>query len=81
MPGDRENVVKLNADHRRVCKFGPSQEDQDNLKLVRVNIRDVYRKALKKRELLAPSLIVHEEGAETEDGLQERFARLQGNRT
>ena len=28
MPGDRENVVKLSADHRTVCKFGPSQTDR-----------------------------------------------------
>ena len=48
MPGDRENVVKLNADHRGVCKFGESQTDQDNFKYVRANIRDIYKKALQK---------------------------------
>jgi hypothetical protein len=47
MPGDRENVVKLNADHRGVCKFGSSQTDQDNFKLVWSNIEDLYRNALK----------------------------------
>ena len=47
MPGDRENVVKLNADHRSVCKFGASQQDQDNFNLVRGNIRDIYKNALK----------------------------------
>jgi hypothetical protein len=46
MPGDHESIVKLNADHRGVCKFGASQEDQDNFKLVRGNIRDLYKKAL-----------------------------------
>ncbi|KAH8591174.1 hypothetical protein B0O99DRAFT_744603 [Bisporella sp. PMI_857] len=46
MPGDRENVVKLNADHSTVCKFGPSLADQDNFKLVQSNIRDLYRSAL-----------------------------------
>lgn len=46
MPGDRENVVKLIADHSQVCKFGPSLEDQDNFKLVRGNIKDLYKKAL-----------------------------------
>ncbi|ETS73696.1 hypothetical protein PFICI_14642 [Pestalotiopsis fici W106-1] len=49
LPGDRENVVKLNADHGSVCRFGLGQTDLDNLKLVRGNIRDVYRNALKTR--------------------------------
>lgn len=48
LPGVRENVVKLNADHRDVCKFGPGPVDQDNLKLVQSNIKDLYQKALKK---------------------------------
>lgn len=51
MPGDHENVVKINADHSGVCKFGPSLEDQDNFKLVRSNIKDLYMNALKTREL------------------------------
>ena len=46
MPGNRENVVKLLADHSEVCKFGSSLQDQDNFKLVRVNIKDLYKKAL-----------------------------------
>jgi len=48
MPGDRENVVKLNADHRGVCKFSASQTDQDNFKLVRANIKDIYKNALRR---------------------------------
>jgi len=51
MPGDHENVVKLNADHSGVCKFGSALEDQDNFKLVRSNIRDLYKEALRKSEL------------------------------
>ncbi|KFA82002.1 hypothetical protein S40288_08003 [Stachybotrys chartarum IBT 40288] len=47
MPGDHENVVKLNADHSKVCKFGSGNDDQDNFKLVRTNIKDLYQKALK----------------------------------
>jgi hypothetical protein len=47
MPGDHENVVKLNADDSGVCKFGSSLEDQDNFKLVRANIKDLYKNALK----------------------------------
>ena len=50
MPGDRENVVKLNTDHSGVCKFGASLEDQDNFKLVRGNVKDLYKNALKTRE-------------------------------
>jgi hypothetical protein len=47
MPGDRENVVKLEADHSGVCKFGHSETDQDNLKLVCTNIKDLVQSALK----------------------------------
>jgi hypothetical protein len=50
MPGDYETVVKLNADHSGVCKFGPSSKDQDNLKVVQFNIGNLYRKALEKGE-------------------------------
>jgi len=50
MPGDHENVVKLNANHSGVCKFGSTLEDQDNFKLVRSNIRDLYREALRTSE-------------------------------
>ena len=57
MPGDRENVVKLNADHIGVCKFGSSLDDHDNFKLVRGNIRDLYRNALKICELGAIPLL------------------------
>lgn len=41
----------LSADHSGVCKFGESQTDQDNFKLVQRNIQDLYEKALMKREL------------------------------
>ncbi|KAK3380656.1 hypothetical protein B0T24DRAFT_697246 [Lasiosphaeria ovina] len=60
MPGDRENVVKLNADHVTICKFGPGQEDQDNFELVLGNIKDLYSNALKnriRRRLEAPICI------------------------
>jgi hypothetical protein len=58
IPGDRENVVKLNADHRGVCKFGPSETDQDNLKLVCSNIKDLFQSALKTgKSLSLPSVI------------------------
>jgi hypothetical protein len=74
MPGDHENVVKLNADHSGVCKFGLSQTDQDNFKLVRGNIRDLYRNVLKNRELSSIPPIIGQEGRVSmdEDGLQVR---------
>jgi hypothetical protein len=50
MPGDREHIVQLNADHTRLCKFGFSQTDQDNFKLVGTNIRDLCRNAIKNGE-------------------------------
>ncbi|ORY68246.1 P-loop containing nucleoside triphosphate hydrolase protein, partial [Pseudomassariella vexata] len=46
LPGDREHIVKLNADHRGLCKFGDSQTDQDNLDLVRSNVKEIYKAAL-----------------------------------
>lgn len=58
LPGNRENVVKLNADHRQVCKFGDSQTDRDNLELVQSNIRDLYKNALKLRKLNATPFAV-----------------------
>lgn len=69
MPGDRENVVKLNADHSAVCKFGPSQTDQDNFKLVRGNIRDLYKKALKTRELSSMPPIIGQGERASRDGM------------
>jgi hypothetical protein len=63
MPGDHENVVKLNADHSGVCKFGPSLVDQDNFKLVRGNIRDLYKKAVRKSELGTLLLVASPGGA------------------
>jgi hypothetical protein len=62
MPGDRENVVKLNADYSGVCKFGPSNKDQDNFKLVRGNIKDLYKIALKKSELSNISCYINLKG-------------------
>lgn len=79
MPGDHENVVKLNADHSGVCKFGPSQRDQDNFKLVRGNIRDLYRNALKNRELSSlPPIIGQKEESTDEDGLYARWTKFRG---
>jgi len=84
MPGDRENVVKLNADHSGVCKFDQSQTDQDNFELARSNIKDLYKNALKIGELsTVPSDIGRERSAKHvgDDGeLQVRWAKLKGDR-
>jgi hypothetical protein len=72
--------VKLNADHSGVCKFGSSQTHQDNFKLVRGNIKDVYTNALKKSEFASLPHTVGEEGcAVSEDSLEARMARLRGH--
>ena len=83
MPGDKEHVVKLMADHRSVCKFGPSQVDQDNFKIVWSNTRELYEKALKKAlengELVALPPIIGQGGRAQptdEDKLEARLARL-----
>ena len=77
IPGDRENIVMLNADHSSVSKFGESQTDQDNFKLVRSNIKDIYKNALKNCELIAISTTVNQEGRVStveKNGLQVRLA-------
>ena len=61
MSGLHENVVKLNADHGGVCKFGNSVEDHDNFKLVQSNIKDLYKKALKTGGLSAISSVASRE--------------------
>ena len=80
LPGHHENIVKLNADHSTVCKFGDTQADKDNFELVQVNISDIYKSALKNSELKPTSSAVprkkDEEADETEDMLQKRFAKL-----
>ncbi|KAI1801297.1 hypothetical protein F4811DRAFT_564111 [Daldinia bambusicola] len=45
LPGDREHIVPLDAGHSRICKFGLTQTDDDNFKLVRRNIRELYETA------------------------------------
>jgi hypothetical protein len=84
MPGDHENVVKLNADHSGVCKFGPTLEDQDNFKLVRGNIKDLYKNALKIGELriISPADGREQQVEHVDDDkdLRARFAKLKGDR-
>ncbi|KAI0448300.1 hypothetical protein F5B21DRAFT_155524 [Xylaria acuta] len=47
LPGNRENVVSLEADHSGVCKFGDGETDRDNFEYVLGNIRDLVENALK----------------------------------
>ena len=63
LPGHRENIVRLNADHSNMCRFDVTdQRDKDNLKIVSSNLEDVYNEALKHCEsteyVLLPGLIV-----------------------
>ncbi|ORY62089.1 uncharacterized protein BCR38DRAFT_525152 [Pseudomassariella vexata] len=67
LPGDRENIVKLNADHRGVCKFGDNQTDQDNFELVRSNIEEIYQAALNYRELKNTLSAIDKEGGTATD--------------
>lgn len=80
LPGTRENIVKLDADHNGVCRFDTktSEEDEDNYNKVRANVEDLYENALKKSELtVALSQEVAQETKEVEhNDLEARFAKL-----
>ena len=43
LPGKREMIVRLDADHGTLCRFGNSQVDQDNLERVKSNIGELYK--------------------------------------
>ena len=48
LPGQRENIVRLDASHSDMCCFdGTNQRDKDNLKIVCSNLEDAYEYALK----------------------------------
>lgn len=46
LPGERENIIELNAEHSELCRFDSDRRDQDNFKLVANNIQDLYEAAL-----------------------------------
>lgn len=48
LPGDIEQTVKLKAGHGGLCRFGMTQEDEENLSLVKSNIMALYKKAVSK---------------------------------
>lgn len=69
--------MKLDADHGSVCKFGSNQTDQDNFKLVRSNLSDLYKSAVKNSELNTTfDTVGQKETATDEDELKRRFAQL-----
>ena len=52
LPGERENQVKINADHSDVCRFDPALElNQDNYILVEANLRRLCESAIAQGEL------------------------------
>ena len=71
LPGKHENVVSLQASHGGVCKFGTSQQDRDNFKLVQANIQDLYDSAIANGESVA---VPKEDPAN--GTLEQRFAAL-----
>ncbi|KAF4419171.1 hypothetical protein FACUT_11551 [Fusarium acutatum] len=50
LPGDVAKIVELDASHRGLCKFGSSDKDQYNLKIVVENIKHLYELAIEKPE-------------------------------
>ena len=71
----------MNADHSGVCKFGKSQIDQDNWKIVRSNIKDLYDLASKERELShVPSIAgLSARDPNSDSNLQTRLANLRSS--
>lgn len=82
LPGTRENIVGLNAEHSDLCRFGASRREQDNLKVVLANIRDLYNAALERSESVGVSSRAEQsrEAADDPQGidqdLERRFASL-----
>ena len=47
LSGDRENQVRLNADHKSLCRFNPADDvDMQNYFLVRGNLIDLMDAAV-----------------------------------
>ncbi|RDW64624.1 hypothetical protein BP6252_10275 [Coleophoma cylindrospora] len=45
--GERERIIELNADHSGLARFGNSEQDKDNLKLVKHNLKSLYEHSLR----------------------------------
>jgi hypothetical protein len=74
LPGKHENVVSLQASHGGVCKFGTSQQDLDNFKIVQANLQDLYESAIANGELVTVPQEDPVDGA-----LEKRFTGLREN--
>jgi hypothetical protein len=82
LPGDREHIVKLNADHSSICRFGRSQVDEDNFELVQANIKELYMQGLKAGELRKVQFEDTLEGGTSKYAdLTTRFAKVKEKRT
>jgi hypothetical protein len=74
LPGDRENIVMIDATHSDMCKFdNQSVHDQDNFELVRGNLEDLYKEALAKSESVG---IPSRTAAISESDLEQRLSEL-----
>jgi hypothetical protein len=74
--------VKLNADHSGVCRFGRGQVDEDNLEIVKANIKDLYKQGIKVGELRkVQSVNVPEGSSDPDAGLTSRLAKLKETNT
>ncbi len=82
LPGEREAIVELNANHSDLCRFGGTQTDQDNYEMVSSRIQKMYKAALKQSE---PVKILYaaqggteaaNDAQEIDQDLEARFASL-----
>jgi len=76
LPGERENIVRLNATHSDMCRFDDSQQDQDNFKLVANNLEELYEEALEKCKLVGNMLPPGHFPASADENLLSRLALL-----
>jgi hypothetical protein len=55
LPGDRENIIGLNASHSDICRFNPAEKkDKDNYVFVEANIAELCEAAAAQGELPIP---------------------------
>lgn len=73
LPGKRERVVGIDANHSDMCRFDPSQaRGKSNLEMVMGSVEDKYAMAVKKSECLLLPLL-------PQDSLEMRLAALRGH--
>jgi hypothetical protein len=58
LAGSRENIIRLEANHSDICRFGDSQQDQDNFEIVKGNIEELYLGAINGGKLLIPQSVL-----------------------